>query len=66
MVISPELNRKILARYRGHGLPLERVLLDLHSGRILGKWGVWLIDVVAILLFVLAITGSWMWFQRLK
>lgn len=28
----------MLAAYRGTGLPLERVTLDIHSGRILGEW----------------------------
>ena len=62
--ISEELNRELLDRYRGRGLPVERVLLDLHSGRILGDWGVWLVDLAAVLLFLLAVTGTWMWFQK--
>jgi len=39
--ISPELNQILLDRYRGSGLPVERVLLDMHSGRIFGSWECW-------------------------
>lgn len=42
-------------------LTLERVLLDIHSGRVLGPVGPWLMDAAAILLLVLALTGIWMW-----
>jgi hypothetical protein len=50
--------------YRSHILPLERVMLDLHSGRILGNWGPWLMDAAAMLLIALALTGSWIWLTR--
>lgn len=50
--------------YRSHILPLERVMLDLHSGRILGNWGPWLMDAAAMLLIALALTGSWIWLKR--
>ncbi len=63
-VIDADLERALLEQYRGHGLPVERVLLDLHSGRILGQWGVWLIDLVALLLLILAVSGTWMWIHR--
>ncbi len=54
----------LLQDYRGHGLSLERVLLDIHSGRILGDWGVYLIDAVALVFLLLAISGIWMWARR--
>ena len=43
--------------WRGHGLTIERVLLDLHSGRILSLGGRLLLDVVAIGLILLSISG---------
>jgi len=46
-----------LERFRGKGLPLDRVLLDIHSGHILGFWGALVMDLAAILFLVLAITG---------
>lgn len=53
----------VLQQYRGSGLPYERVLLDLHSGRVLGQAGVWLVDIVALLFAGLAITGCIMWWR---
>lgn len=61
---SPQLEKSIQASWRGSGLPLERVMLDLHSGRILGGWGVYLMDAAAILFLVLAISGVWLWGKR--
>jgi uncharacterized iron-regulated membrane protein len=50
--------------WRGTGLSLERVLLDLHSGRILGEAGVWLVDAAALLFLLLAGSGVWLWGRR--
>jgi len=58
------LHAALVDAYRGSGLSLERVLLDLHSGRILGNWGVYLMDAAAVLLLLLAITGVWLWGKR--
>ncbi|MCB1878133.1 MAG: PepSY-associated TM helix domain-containing protein [Chromatiales bacterium] len=41
------------------GLPLERILLDLHSGRIFGTYGPWLMDLAALMMALLAISGVW-------
>lgn len=43
--------------WRGQGLTVERVLLDLHSGRILALPGRLLLDLVAIAMIMLSITG---------
>lgn len=45
------------AAWRGRGLTVERVLLDLHSGRILSNTGPLLMDLVALLLIVLSVSG---------
>lgn len=42
----------------------ERFLLDLHSGRLFGDWGVWFVDLVAIILAVLAVSGVWLRLSR--
>lgn len=52
--------------YRGNIIPLERVLLDLHSGRIFGKAGPWVMDAAAVLLIALALTGTFIWIKWLK
>lgn len=58
------LTRMLQYHYRGGVLPVERVLLDLHSGRFFGPLGPWLIDAAAILLVLLSLTGTWMWIKR--
>lgn len=50
--------------YRSGILPWERVALDLHSGRLFGRIGVWLVDLGAILLVVLAISGLTLWLKH--
>lgn len=50
--------------YRRHMITLERVLLDVHTGRILGRFGPWIVDLSAVVLLVLAITGFWIWATR--
>ena len=45
------------AAWRGHGLTIERLLLDLHSGRILSLGGRLLLDVIALGLIALSISG---------
>jgi hypothetical protein len=45
-------------------LTWERVLLDMHSGRLPGRWGVWVMDAVAVLLACVASSGLTMWALR--
>lgn len=49
-------------------LPLERIMLDLHSGRLLGRYGPFLMDGAALILAMLALSGIWIqwrsWRQR--
>lgn len=42
----------------------QRVILDLHSGRWFGDWGVWMMDAAAIILLLLSFSGIWMWWAR--
>jgi len=55
---------KLLIAYRGNGLKLERVILDLHSGRIFGNYGIYLMDAAAIALLWLSLSGLWVWSSR--
>ena len=50
--------------FRGNGLSMERILLDLHSGRIFGKYGHYLMDAAAIALLWLSCSGLWVWWSR--
>jgi hypothetical protein len=51
---------------REQWLSWERVLLDLHSGRIAGRLGVFWVDLVGALLGGLALSGIAMWWLRLR
>lgn len=42
------------------GISIERLLLDLHSGRFLGAWGPWLVDAAGAGFALLALSGLWM------
>jgi hypothetical protein len=45
-------------------LSWERFILDIHSGRVLGNMGVFLVDLMAILFVFMAMTGVWIWSCR--
>ncbi len=55
---------KQLATLPRAGIPLERVIQDLHSGRIFGRAGQWLFDAVAILMITLVLSGLGLWLWR--
>lgn len=46
------------------GLPLERLMQDIHSGRILGHYGPYLMDAVGLVFLLLAASGLWMFFRH--
>lgn len=49
---------------RNRQISWQRVLLDLHSGRWFGSYGIWIVDIAALMLLFLALSGSWIWFNR--
>jgi hypothetical protein len=53
---SGTFNEKLRKTHFGQGLPWSRFLLDIHTGRLLGNLGPYLIDLVA--LCVLFLVGS--------
>ncbi|MDB6061686.1 MAG: PepSY protein [Verrucomicrobiaceae bacterium] len=58
--------RDIVAPIIQPGISLERLLLDLHSGRFLGTWGPYFIDLVGLGLLLLALSGLWMYWQHVR
>ncbi len=58
------LLRTINRRYRGAGLSLERIIVDLHTGRLFGTAGVVLINLASIALVVLILSGIVLWWRR--
>lgn len=49
--------------YRGRSLTVERLLIEIHSGRIVGAAGPLLLDVVAIGFILLGISGVVVWWR---
>jgi uncharacterized iron-regulated membrane protein len=62
--MDAKLERALQNHYRSEVLPLERLLLDLHSGRFFGSAGPWIMDAAAVLLVLLALSGTWIWLRR--
>ncbi len=62
--LDPQLRTALQQHFRGEVLPLERLLLDLHSGRFFGRFGPWVIDAAAVLMTLLALSGTWIWLKR--
>lgn len=62
--LPAHLHQRLLEKYRGRGLSLERIILDLHSGRIFGQYGTYIMDAAAVLMLFLAFSGSGIWFIR--
>lgn len=59
-----KLDNFLQQRHRGKGPSWERVLLDLHSGRLFGDIGVWVVDIAAIALLLIALGGVWVWVTK--
>jgi hypothetical protein len=55
------LASKLKTDYRSRTLTVEKIMLDLHSGRIVRIAGPWLLDAIGITLLLLAGTGLWLW-----
>jgi len=51
--------------FYGKGVSVERLVLDVHNGHILGQYGPWVLDAIGLLLLILSLTGIWMWAKRL-
>jgi uncharacterized iron-regulated membrane protein len=47
-------------------LPLERIILDTHSGRIFGRYGPLVMDIAAIGLIILSLSGGWIYWRTVR
>ena len=60
--LTPETLKQELAKsIDREDITYERLLLDIHSGRIFGEWGTYLVDAMALLFMLLAISGLILW-----
>ncbi|MEW6989883.1 PepSY-associated TM helix domain-containing protein [Colwelliaceae bacterium 6441] len=66
--VENDVIKEAQTRYQAQFLSWERVILDAHSGRIFGDWGVLFMDLIAIMLILLSISGLYIWlrYQRKK
>lgn len=62
--LPPEIAAQAAQHMAGGGLPLYRIILDLHSGRILSAPGRLAMDGAALVLIFLSVTGIWIWWPR--
>jgi len=62
--LNPGLKSALQHHFREEVLPVERVILDLHSGRFFGQLGPWIFDAAALLLILLSLSGTWIWLKR--
>lgn len=63
-VLPAHLKTSLQNHFLGEVLPQERLILDLHSGRFFGSPGPWVYDLAAVLLILLALSGTWIWLRR--
>jgi uncharacterized iron-regulated membrane protein len=64
VTLPPGLRGRLVGDLSRQGTAAGARLLDVHSGRILGAWGVYLVDAAAVLFLGLVLTGLWMWSRR--
>jgi len=62
--VPEALIEQINLQYRGPGVTVERLLYDVHSGRVFTRAGPLLMDIVGLLLIALTGTGLALWFKR--
>jgi uncharacterized iron-regulated membrane protein len=63
VVPPPKTKLSAIQQYKSQFLTLERIVVDAHSGRIFGSFGVFFMDVVAILLILLSVSGMYIWIR---
>lgn len=61
--LPASLEAQISNQARLRMLSWDRAIRDLHSGRVLGSWGVWLMDVIAFMFLLLTVSGIWVWWR---
>jgi hypothetical protein len=64
VVLSDQQTKQIEMYFSGKGVSLEQFFLDLHNGNIIKGFGKWLLDIIAIFLLLLSISGIWIWLKK--
>ncbi len=56
--------QQALAPFFAPTLPFQRIVADVHSGRIFGRYGILLVDGLAVALLLLAGSGVWIYLKN--
>ena len=64
VVIPDQQTKQIEMYFSGKGVSLEQFFLDLHNGNIIKNFGKWFLDLIAIFLLLLSISGIWIWLRK--
>lgn len=59
----PAEQRSNIEQFARPSILVEQVLIDLHSGRLFGVVGAWIITVIGVLALMLSISGVWSWWR---
>jgi hypothetical protein len=59
----PAGQRQAIEQFAKPSVLVEQVLIDLHSGRLFGAIGAWIITLVGLLALGLAVSGVWSWWR---
>lgn len=62
----PDAVKQRLQHTLAPGLPMQRILQDIHSGRILGQYGPVFVDLVGLALLTLGFSGLWMFWRSAR
>ncbi len=64
VAVPVDLRDRLVQAYRGDGLTVYRIILDVHSGRFFGPPGVTVVDLSALAMVFLTLTGVWYVIRR--
>jgi len=64
LIPNPRVDAEFIQHARSANLDWQRVMLDLHSGRLFGALTVWLWDLFALALLLVSLSGFWIWYKQ--
>jgi hypothetical protein len=64
VVMPDEKTQQVESYFLGKGVSLEQFFLDLHNGNIIKGLGKWILDIIAIFLLLISISGVWIWLRK--
>lgn len=59
-----EQSQQALGAYRRHLVTVHRLITDIHSGRIVGAWGPYVMDAAAIAMLLMVASGLVNWWKN--